>query len=186
MTGDQARAQVGARDAKSVRGSDFYATPPEAVRALLTVESFIGPIWEPACGDGAISRVLEETAEVVSTDLNSHGYGQPGVDFLMESRLLAGEIVTNPPFKLATSFVRHAHDLGARKMAFLMRLAWLEGQERRHLFERTRLSRVWVFSARLPRMHRYGYNGKKTTSLIAFAWFVWDRTHTGKPTLGWI
>jgi hypothetical protein len=35
---------------------DYYPTPPEAVRALLGVEQFEGTIWEPACGDGAISR----------------------------------------------------------------------------------------------------------------------------------
>ena len=29
--------------------NDFYPTPPEAVRALLSVESFEGSIWEPAC-----------------------------------------------------------------------------------------------------------------------------------------
>jgi len=39
---------------------EFYPTPPEATRALLSVESFEGDIWEPACGDGAISKVLIE------------------------------------------------------------------------------------------------------------------------------
>ncbi|PID44236.1 MAG: hypothetical protein CSB48_02440 [Proteobacteria bacterium] len=28
---------------------EFYPTPPEAVRALLSVEQFDGSIWEPAC-----------------------------------------------------------------------------------------------------------------------------------------
>ena len=55
---------------------DFYPTPPEAVRALLSVETFEGSIWEPACGDGAISKVLLEAGhEVVSTDLIDRGYG---------------------------------------------------------------------------------------------------------------
>lgn len=30
---------------------EFYPTPPEATRALLSVETFDGTIWEPACGD---------------------------------------------------------------------------------------------------------------------------------------
>ena len=30
---------------------DFYPTPPEAVKALLSVEQFEGDIWEPACRD---------------------------------------------------------------------------------------------------------------------------------------
>lgn len=55
---------------------DFYPTPPEAVRALLSVETFTGSIWEPACGDGAISKVLIEAGfEVVSTDLIDRGFG---------------------------------------------------------------------------------------------------------------
>lgn len=38
--------------------NEFYPTPPEATRALLSVEAFDGPIWEPACGEGAITREL--------------------------------------------------------------------------------------------------------------------------------
>jgi len=39
--------------------NEFYPTPPEAVRALLSVESFKGTIWEPACGDGGIADILK-------------------------------------------------------------------------------------------------------------------------------
>lgn len=35
---------------------------------------------------------------------------------------------------------------------------------------------------RLPMMHRAGWGGPKTSSSIAFAWFVWDRNHSG-PTI---
>ena len=63
---------------------DFYITPPEATKALLAVEKFGPCIWEPACGDGAMSRTLEEAGyKVTSTDLHSHGYGVSGVDFLI-------------------------------------------------------------------------------------------------------
>lgn len=40
--------------------NEFYPTPPEATRALLSVEHFDGDIWEPACGDGRIAKVLED------------------------------------------------------------------------------------------------------------------------------
>ena len=33
--------------------NEFYPTPPEAARALLSVESFDGDIWEPACATDA-------------------------------------------------------------------------------------------------------------------------------------
>src|ERR1700674_2084634 len=78
---------------------DFYATPPEATRALLSVEDFDGPIWEPACGQGAISRVLVNAGyTVVSTDLIDRGYGTAGIDFLRETTSRAKHIITNPPY----------------------------------------------------------------------------------------
>jgi biotin carboxyl carrier protein len=64
---------------------DFYPTPPEAIRALLSVEQFDGSIWEPACRDGSISRELTAAGyEVVSTDISDHGFGASGIDFLHE------------------------------------------------------------------------------------------------------
>ena len=178
---------VGARDAGSAHGDDFYASPPEAIEALCGVERFDGPIWEPACGDGAISKVLTAHGyDVVSTDLVERGYGQGRIDFLMEYESRAPNIVTNPPYKLAEQFVRHSLKLTTGKVAFLMRLVWLEGQARGRLFKTTPLAKVWVFSGRIPRMHRHDYEGPRTTSTIAFAWFVFDHAYVGEPTIGWI
>lgn len=179
---------VGSRNARSKRRDDFYASPPEAVNALCNVEKFAGSIWEPACGDGAISKVLIERGyDVLSTDLVSWGYGTGRVDFLLEYEGRAPNIITNPPYKLAGEFAEHAVRLVSGKVALLMRLAFLEGQWRRaRLFENTPFARMWVFSRRLPRMHRHDYDGPKTTSTIAFAWFVWDKLHVGAPTIGWL
>jgi hypothetical protein len=74
---------------------------------LLAVEKFNGGIWEPACGDGSISKELEAAGYAVhSTDLIDRGYGTGGVDFLLDYRTSADNIVTNPPFKFAEEFVR--------------------------------------------------------------------------------
>ena len=65
---------------------DWYPTPPVATEALLQREQFTGPIWEPACGDGAISEHLKlHDYDVMSTDLNDYGYpdAQTNIDFLM-------------------------------------------------------------------------------------------------------
>ena len=165
---------------------DFYPTPPDGTRALLSVEKFTGPIWEPACGDGAISKVLEAGGyKVISTDLIDRGYGTPRVDFLMEQKLLAPNLITNPPFKYAEHFLSKAIDLGAEKIAMLCRLAWLEGQRRRKMFESTPIARVWVFSSRL-KISRGGQWQGGRHGLIAFAWFIWERNYQGKPTIGWI
>lgn len=37
---------------------DYYATEPKATEWLLKLEKFDGPILEPACGEGHISKVL--------------------------------------------------------------------------------------------------------------------------------
>ena len=121
---------------------DFYPTPASATLALLANEAFGPRIWEPACGDGAISRVLAGAGhDVVSSDLYDRGFGEPRIDFLMEWKLRAPEIVTNPPFKMAEQILRHGLSLGATKIAMLLRLAWLEGTERKRMFESTPISR---------------------------------------------
>lgn len=164
---------------------DFYPTPPEATQALLRVESFDGPIWEPACGNGAISKVLEAAGyRVVSTDLNDRGFGEPRIDFLMEYAPRAPNIVTNAPFKLAEEFAAHAVRLTTGKVAMLFRLAFLEGIERRQLFENTPIARVYVFSKRLQLLREGDQMARG--GMMAFAWFVWEHGYTGKPTLGWI
>lgn len=165
---------------------DFYPTPAPATHSLLAAEKFIGDIWEPACGNGAISDVLKAHGyNVLSTDLFDRGYGESRIDFLMEQRLLAPNVVTNPPFKMAEEFVRKALDLGAQKVAMLLRLAWLEGSQRKSLFESTPLARVHVASRRLS-MARGGIEeGRGGGSMIAFAWFVWDCSHVGATELRW-
>lgn len=187
VTAAQRRAGV-AVDRANREKDDFYPTPPRGTQALLAVETFNGPIWEPACGDGAISRELEAAGyEVISTDLVNRGFGQSGVDFLMETKPLAPNIVTNPPFKLAVPFVRRALDLAAGKVAVLCKLSFLEGGEkcgRKQLFAEFPPSRVWVFQNRLS-MYRSGItldNG----GTLAFAWYVWDRSHVGPTCLGWL
>jgi hypothetical protein len=173
-------------DAEAREKDDFYPTPPSGTRALLAVETFEGTIWEPACGDGAIAKVLEAAGHrVLATDLVDRGYGVPRVDFLLHCPERADNIVTNPPFKLANDFARLALERASRKVALLCRLAWLEGQERRALFEASPLARVWVFSKRLA-IWRNGVAEERGGGLIAFAWFVFEHGYRGMPNLGWV
>lgn len=174
-------------DAENRERDDFYPTPPRATRALLDVEQFYGTIWEPACGDGAISKVLLDAGhDVISTDLIDRGYGTPHRDFLLEYRTRADNIVTNPPFKHAEEFAWHALRCAHRKVALLCRLAWLEGKARNKLFTSTPLARVWVFSSRVPMLRGGAEMMKGGGGMIAFAWFVWDHAHAGEPRLGWL
>lgn len=169
------------------RKDDLYETPEVAVHALLRQEDIPALVWEPACGPGAIVRVLRETGRhVIATDLVDYGCpGQAsGRDFLMEREVPEGceMIVTNPPFKLAGEFAAHALEL-VPHCAMLLRLAFLESEKRRAVLDTGSLARVHVFRKRLPMMHRHGWEGKHSNSGMAFAWFVWDRAHSGPTEL---
>src|SRR5258705_5196122 len=88
-----------------LEGPDFFPTPPWATYALIENEKFDGEIWESACGDGTMSRVLEETGQPVrSSDLYDRGFGGAGVDFF-EALSRADNTLTNPPSQLALGFV---------------------------------------------------------------------------------
>ena len=169
------------------RGDDLYQTPPEAVRALLSVESIPHRVWEPACGPGSIVGVLREAGHsVVATDIVAYDCpeAQSGIDFLMECRAPDGVecIVTNPPYRLANEFVEHAMRL-CPLVIMLLRLAFLEGQRRSPLLDGGQLARVHIFRNRLPMMHRHNWTGQKASSATAFAWLCWDRHHSGPTTL---
>jgi len=173
------------KDPLKERKDDLYETPPEAVEALLRYEPLPQHLWEPACGSGNIVKVLRGRGhQVIATDLQDLGCpaARSGIDFLMELNAPIGvdAIITNPPFKLADEFVQHAIVL-VPKVIMLLRWAYLEGVGRGDLFDQ--LARVYLFSRRIPRMHRAGWVGKKATSMMAFAWFVWDRAHEGPAHL---
>lgn len=180
------RAQSIVGTSKGRPENDFYPTPPEATLSLLGRETFTGSIWEPACGDGAISRILEQELDnrVLSSDLIPRGYGEAPHDFLL-SDWTADNVVTNPPFTLAQAFVEKSLSCTTGKVAMLCKLVFLEGQKRKHFFESTPLARVHVFSARVN-FYREGVRGKLGTSMMAFAWFVWEHGHEGPPTISWI
>jgi hypothetical protein len=165
-------------------GPDFYPTPAWATRALIDNEQFRGDIWECACGDGAMSIVLAEGGNrVESSDLYDRGYGEIGHDFLTTARRHAN-IITNPPFHSAEGFVASGLKAAKRKFALLLRLAFLEGANRANtIFHNAPPARVWVFSERITfYMKGARAAGSGTT---AYAWFVWDKTHTGRTELMW-
>jgi hypothetical protein len=168
---------------------DYYATEPRAVELLLENERFSDLIWEPACGEGHISKVLwDHLYSVHSTDLVQRGYGVPGVDFLKNSDpdgSWGGDIVTNPPYKYAKEFVEQSLRLvhPGNKVAMFLKLTFLEGQARRDLFRLHPPRTVYVSSARL----QCGKNGDFSgTSMVAYAWFVWVKGYTGPTELKWI
>lgn len=168
--------------------NDFYATDPTTLTPLLQKEKLNHHIWECACGQGHLAKELIKNGyEVKSTDLINRGYGVGGVDFLSEKTKFDGDILTNPPYKYALEFVEHALELinvGSKVIMFL-KLQFLEGQERRRLFDTMQLKKVYVFSKRQMCVK----NGEFTNSgcsAVAYCWFVWEKGFKGLPTLDWL
>lgn len=164
---------------------DFYRTPEEAVKALLFLEDFEGNIWEPACGDGAISEVLKDYGfKVISTDLYDRGYGARGYDFLRKgNKFTADNIITNPPYKFCLEFVKKALELSKKKVAMLLRIQFLEGKKRGEFFKEHPPARIIVFSNRISCLKP---NETRSADAMCYCWFIWDKEYKGEPIIRWV
>ena len=163
---------------------DYYITPPIATIELLKRERFEGVGWEPASGNGAIAKFFKDmTASDIRTD--DDVYGEKGIDFLKEYREV-DYIVTNPPFKLALSFMWHSMECARKKVALFARLLLLESKSRLEFFRKYPPIRIWVFSDRLSCIRPENKTTDTPTGIMCFAWFIWEKGFDGKPILDWI
>ena len=63
---------VGAGAKENRKPMDFYPTPPDVTRALLNMLDIPAgaTIWEPACGQGDLARVLSDRGyKTILTDI---------------------------------------------------------------------------------------------------------------------
>jgi len=185
---NQAAGMLGARrdDTGDRAEHDFYATDPVAIEKLMQIEELNHRIWEPACGQGHLAKPLvREGYDVKSTDLIYRGYGEGGVDFLQQREKWEGDIITNPPYNLSHRFVEHALQIipDGCKACFFLKLTFLEGQGRKDFFTIYPPRTVWVSSARI----RCGKNGnfEGCSSMMAQAWFIWQKGWHGETTVKW-
>ena len=175
--------------------NDYYATHPDSTKALLEVEEIIYPALEPACGEGHISKLLD-SVQTTSSDLVDRGYADARcVNFLNDdSHLLFSysynTVITNPPFNLFQEFVEKALQIAKKKVIMFGKLQALEGQKRATFLETTPLKTVYVFKKRQqPMRNGKDYDeitGKKMSSTMAFAWFVWEIGYEGEPVIKWL
>ena len=171
---------------KDAEAHDYYATEPRAVELLLEQESFSQWVWECACGEGHISEVLKESGYFVfSSDLIDRGYEGTVVADFLQAKHNEMDIITNPPYKFAKEFVEHALNISTdgTKIAMFLKLTFLEGQGRRELFHNTPPQTVYVSSARLQCGKNGCFDG---TSMVAYAWFVWEKGRYGPTNIKWI
>ena len=171
------------------QAEDYYATESKAVDLLMGVEKFSNNIWECAVGGGHLAQKLEEYGYTVfSSDIIDREYKDTQIiDFLTCTKTFNGDIVTNPPYKYALEFIQKALELipVGNKVAFFLKLTFLEGKKRRKFFEKNPPKVVYVSSARLNCAKNGDFDAYKS-SAMAYAWFVWEKGFTGKPVIEWI
>lgn len=171
---------------------DYYATDPQAVEKLLSVESFNHYIYEPACGGCHISKVLiEHGYDVVSRDIVDRGSEfQIGIEDFLKCNPKprnSRDIITNPPYKYATEFVEHALDISQEtvKVAMFLKLTFLEGAKRKRLFDKYPPKKIYVFRNRVD-CWKNGIKPDKESKAVCYAWFVWEKGFQGSPAIKWI
>jgi hypothetical protein len=165
--------------------NDFYPTPSYAVEELLKREVFTGNIWECACGEGDISEVCKNYGyETKSSDLIDYGYGEK-LDFL-KSDFISDNIITNPPYKYALEFVLKSKKQSKNKICMFLKSVFLESDKRYDMFNDKEypLKTMYQFSKRVS-LYKGGMK-MKNNGMIAYAWYVWDKSYIGKPTIEWI
>jgi len=171
---------------------EFYPTPPEATRAFLAAERFDGCIWEPACGQGAISKECEAAGyDVVSTDLADYGYGEAGCDFLSAEVPRAKHIITNPPYGhgLADRFVRQALAMTAKtggKVAMLLNLASLCDPQRHLSFKARPPVRIYALDECVCYPNGDPSLATRHTHRHRYCWLVWEQTPKVTTTFHWL
>lgn len=168
--------------------NDYYATNPIAIDYLLEKATLDHNIWECCCGGGSLSkRLIELGYNVKSTDLIDYGFGEGGVDFLQCTSVFDGDILTNPPYKQAQEFVEHALELipEGKKIFMFLKVQFLEGKKRRVLFDRKQLRRVYVLSGRMS-CAKNGDFRNAHGSVIAYAWYEFQKGYNGQPIIEWI
>jgi hypothetical protein len=163
------------------KASDFYETPYHMTRMLLEQETLVGSILEPACGNNAMVKIIQEQyADITAYDVEK--------DFFTETSSY-DTIITNPPFSLAYEFITHAKTVATTKICFLLPLNYLHGVKRyRNIWkdETFPLEKIYVFT-RYPLLGQpLREDGKVNTGMMVYAWYIWSKSYKGKPTINWL
>lgn len=171
--------------------NDYYATQPFAVNLLLNEEKFNNKIWEPACGGGHISNVLlEKNYDVFSSDKFNRGFECEKIDFLndVEPNSWVGDIITNPPYKLALEFTKKSLEVvkEGNKVAMFLKLTFLEGKRRKEFFKENPPKVVYVSSSRLSCAKGGEFEKYKGLNAIAYCWYIWEKGWKGDTIIKWI
>ena len=112
-------------------------------------------------------------------------------DFLgLDNCSWTGDIITNPPYRLAVDFVYKALRVipGGNKVAMFLRLQFLEGKSRKDLFARFPPKVIYVSSSRILCAKNGDFARMQAAggSAVAYAWFVWVKGLRQPTIVKWI
>ena len=176
---------------KERQHEDYYATDPIEAELLLEVETFNKNVWECACGEKHLYKVFEDKGyNVRSSDIVDR-CGNEVFDFLsIENQEWDGDIVTNPPYKYAVDFIYKSLQIipTGNKMAMFLKVQFLEGKERKRLFQSFPPKVIYVSSSRILCAKNAEFERMREGggSAVAYAWYVWEKGYKGDTIVKWI
>ena len=177
--------------------NDFYATDPLALEMLLKEYKFNNDTFlEPCVGNGNLIKVIKKeypSSIITSIDLIDRGVPETIIaDFLTyDTSMKFDNIITNPPFSLATEFVYKSIDLLNEngKIAMFLKIQFLESVKRKELFKKFPPKYIYVFSKRMATWNNgkeFDDNNKKWSTTMCHAWFIWEKNSISEPIIRWL
>lgn len=161
---------------------DFYPTPDDVTKSILPYLPKDLNFWEPACGNGAISKFLVSLSFTYCSDIKKYPNTLSKIqDFLKDEPPFIKDvcIVTNPPYHLSREFVQRALDIPQVARAFfLLRHEWDAPAKSLPLVTHPSFKCKYVLKKR-PRW----IEGTTTAPRFPYAWYEWDKSFKGKPTV---
>lgn len=166
---------------------EHYVEPEWCSRRLFDRESFGDTIYDPCCGFGTILKSASRVDfKTLASDIVDRGFPETSVeDFLTKCDPVEADIVCNPPFDAFRHFAYQALQIARNKVAMIWLVRTLPAAR---WLQDTPLARIWLLTPRpsMPPGHVIAAGEKPGGGKQDFCWLVWDRRHSGPPTINWL
>lgn len=183
---------------------NFYQTPYSVTRQLLNymylndngkgdLEYLFDKnklVLEPFCGELAIVNILKDLGyNVVYSDIKEDiELNIKSINFF-DIKDKFPQIISNPPFNNTNDIILYCKEICTEKFALLLPLNYLHGKERYYNIWSDRkfpLKHVLVFTRYILLTEFVQSDGKYSPGMIAYAWYIWDKSYTGYPLLDFL